>query len=112
MAQIFSSIFISYIILDQKWYQRRICAFIGWVVVFAMVFVMHIWAYFYQRAYTRQSVLPATNIDIYSSDYPAHVWLMIFYGFLNSMWQTYAYWPMGTMSNNLTKFAVFTGFYE
>ncbi|KAF8133188.1 MFS general substrate transporter [Boletus edulis] len=111
-AQIFSSIFIGYVILDQKRYRRRVRAFIGWVLVFAMVFVVHIWAYFYQRTYTRHSVSPATDIDIYSSDYPAHVSIMIFYGFLDSMWQTYAYWLMGTMSNNLTKLAVFTGFYK
>lgn len=62
------------------------------------------------RTYTRQSVKTAVLIDIYSKDYPAHVWLMIFYGFLDSMWQTYAYWLMGAMSNDLAKLAVFTGF--
>ncbi|KAF8133206.1 MFS general substrate transporter [Boletus edulis] len=111
-AQIVGSVFIGYVILDQKLYRRRVRAFIGWVLVFAMVFVVHIWAYFYQRTYTRQSVSPATNIDIYSSNYPAHVWLMIFCGFLDSMWQTYAYWLMGAMSNNLSTLAVFTGFYK
>jgi len=35
---------------------------------------------------------------------------MIFYGFLDSMWQTYAYWLMGAMSNDMAKLAVFTGF--
>lgn len=35
---------------------------------------------------------------------------MIFYGLLDSMWQTYAYWLMGAMSNDLPKLAVFTGF--
>ena len=61
------------------------------------------------RTYTRQSVSPATNIDIYSQEYPAHVWLMLFYGLLDSMWQTYAYWLMGAMSNDLAKLSVFTG---
>jgi hypothetical protein len=37
--------------------------------------------------------------------YPAHVWLMIFYGFLDSMWQTYAYWLIGAVSNNPAKLA-------
>jgi len=111
-AQIFGSLFIGYLILDQKRYRRRVRAFVGWAIVFAMVFVVHIWAYFYQRTYTRQSVSPATNIDIYSKDYPAHVWLMIFYGLFDSMWQTYAYWLMGAMSNDLAKLAVYTGFYK
>lgn len=64
------------------------------------------------RDYTRQSQAApgAHKIDIYDSDYPAHVWLMIFYGFLDSMWQTYAYWLMGAMSNDMAKLAVFTGF--
>ena len=49
-------------------------------------------------------------INILDKNYPAHVWLMIFYGFLDSMWQTYAYWLMGAMSNDPAKLAVFTGF--
>ena len=96
-----------------------------------MVFVAHTWAYFYlrrvdndvsrviafnlvflARTYTRQSVSLATDIDIYSKDYPAHVWLMIIFGLLDSMLQTYAYWLMGAMSNSLGKLAVFTGFCE
>ncbi|KAI9464319.1 MFS general substrate transporter [Boletus coccyginus] len=112
LAQIFGSLFIGYVILDQKRYRRRVRALAGWVLVFVMVFVVHTWAYFYQRTYTRQSVSPATDIDIHSKDYPAHVWLMIFYGLLDSMWQTYAYWLMGAMSNDLAKLAVFTGFYK
>ncbi|KAG9315504.1 major facilitator superfamily domain-containing protein [Chiua virens] len=111
-SQIVGSVFIGYLILDQKLYKRRTRAFIGWVLVFLMVFVVHIWAYFYQRTYTRESVSVATEIDIYDSDFPAHVWLMIFYGILDSMWQTYAYWLMGAMSNDLSKLAVFTGFYK
>lgn len=60
-----------------------------------------------RRTYTRVN---PPKMDIYDSAYPAHVWLMIFYGFLDSMWQTYAYWLMGAMSNDMAKLAVFTGF--
>jgi hypothetical protein len=49
-------------------------------------------------------------MDINDPDYPAHVWLMIFYGLLDSMWQTTAYWLMGAMSNDPAKLAVFAGF--
>jgi hypothetical protein len=64
------------------------------------------------RTYTRaeEGALGAYKIDISDKDYAAHVWLMIFYGFLDSMWQTYAYWLMGAMSNDPAKLAVFTGF--
>jgi hypothetical protein len=66
----------------------------------------------FYRTYTRETVSPATNIDIFAKSYPAHVWLMIFYGLLDSMWQTFAYWLMGAMSNDLAKLSVFTGFCE
>lgn len=108
-AQIFGSVFIGYFILDKKNLRRRTRAFLGWIIVFVMVFAVHIWAYFYQRTYTRVN---PPKMDIYDSAYPAHVWLMIFYGFLDSMWQTYAYWLMGAMSNDMAKLAVFTGFYK
>ncbi|KAF9219176.1 MFS general substrate transporter [Gyrodon lividus] len=111
-SQIFGSVLIGYFILDQNQLRRRVRAFAGWTIVFAMVFVVHIWAYFYQRTYTRETVSPATSIDIYSKSYPAHVWLMIFCGLLDSMWQTFAYWLMGAMSNDLAKLAVFAGFYK
>ncbi|KAF8840593.1 MFS general substrate transporter [Paxillus ammoniavirescens] len=111
-SQIFGSLFIGYFILDRNQVRRRVRAFVGWALVFAMVFVVHIWAYFYQRTYTRASVSLATDIDIFAKSYPAHVWLMIFYGLLDSMWQTFAYWLMGAMSNDLAKLAVFTGFYK
>jgi len=48
-SQIFGSIFLGYFILDQKSVRRRVRAFWGWIIVFFMVFVVHVWAYFYQR---------------------------------------------------------------
>ncbi|KAG1832618.1 major facilitator superfamily domain-containing protein [Suillus subalutaceus] len=113
-SQIFGSIFIGYFVLDQQKVRRRVRAFYGWALVFLMIFVVHVWAYFYQKTYTRTEELAegAYKIDIYDSNYAAHVWLMIFYGFLDSMWQTYAYWLMGAMSNDPAKLAVFTGFYK
>ena len=36
------------VLLDQSRLARRTRAFLGWIVLFIMVFVVHIWAYFYQ----------------------------------------------------------------
>ncbi|KAG1762779.1 MFS general substrate transporter [Suillus occidentalis] len=103
-AQIFGSFFIGHFVLDLKRFRRRIL-----VVVFAV----HTWAYSYQKTYTRSSEPPtAIKIDMNDPDYPAHVWLIIFYGLLDSMWQTTAYWLMGAMSNDPAKLAVFAGFYK
>jgi len=109
-AQIFGSMFLGYCILDRSQYRRRTRAFTGWAIVTAMVFAVHIWGYMYQKNYTRTN-LP-TQIDFKSSAYPAHAWLYIFCGLLDAMWQTFVYWLLGAMSNDLAKLAVFTGFYK
>jgi len=93
--------------------RRRIRAFTGWGILVALTFTVHIWAYFYQRTYTRVSIPDdAQKMDIHDPRYPAHVWLMIFYGLLDSMWQTCAMWLIGAMSNDANKLGVFSGFYH
>jgi hypothetical protein len=49
-------------------------------------------------------------MDIYDTGYPAHVWLMIFYGLLDAMWQTTSFWLIGAMSNDTNKLAIYAGF--
>jgi len=48
LSQIIGSISIGFL-LDQKWISRRVRAYSGWVILFFMIFVVHIWAFFYQR---------------------------------------------------------------
>jgi len=112
MAQIIGSISIGFL-LDQRALSRRLRAFSGWVILMVMVLVVHIWAFRYQKNYTRQS-MPNTGvkIDIYSHGYVGYILLYIFCGFLDSMWQTTAYWLMGAMSNDPAKLAHFAGFYK
>ncbi|KAG2341025.1 hypothetical protein BDR05DRAFT_977055 [Suillus weaverae] len=110
-SQVFGSVFLGYFILDLKRVRRRVRAFYGWILVFLMAFAAHVWAYFYQRTYTRAGATKdAYKIDIVDETYAAHVWVMIIHGFLDSMMQTYAYWLIGAMSNDPAKLAVFTGF--
>ena len=51
-------------------------------------------------------------MDIFSHGYTAKIWLYIFCGFLDAMWQTTAYWMMGAISNDPAKLAYMTGFYK
>ncbi|KAH7920535.1 MFS general substrate transporter [Leucogyrophana mollusca] len=112
VAQIFGSI-LTGVLLDRNRLSRRRRAFIGWLALLVMLMAVHLWAYFYQRTYTRQSILPnAQKMDIYDTGYIAHCWLMVFYGLFDAMWQTTAYWLMGAMSNDPAKLAVFVGFYK
>jgi len=51
-------------------------------------------------------------MDIYDKGYTGHLFLYIFCGLLDAMWQTTAYWMMGAMSNDPAKLAYFTGVCE
>jgi MFS family permease len=112
LAQIVGSISIGFL-LDQRRISRRLRAFSGWVILLCMVFIVHIWAYFYQKNYTRESIPPdSQKMDIFDHGYAGRIWLYIFCGLLDAMWQTTAYWIMGAMSNDPAKLAYFTGFYK
>ncbi|EGN93502.1 hypothetical protein SERLA73DRAFT_172117 [Serpula lacrymans var. lacrymans S7.3] len=112
LSQIFGSVAIG-VILDQPRVRRRVRAFAGWGILLIMVFVVHVWAYFYQRTYTRETITNHPfDMDMYDIAYPAHCWLMIFCGLLDAMWQTTAYWLMGAMSNDPARLAIFIGFYK
>ncbi|KAG9307916.1 major facilitator superfamily domain-containing protein [Chiua virens] len=101
------------LVLDTSRLRRRTRAFVGWTVLLVMVFIVHVWAYQYQKTYTRESIPPdAQKMDIYDASYPAHVWLMILYGLLDAMWQTTAFWLIGAMSNDTNKLAIYAGFYH
>ncbi|KAG8908079.1 hypothetical protein FRB99_000523 [Tulasnella sp. 403] len=102
------------LLLDLNYLPRRTRGFLGWGILFVMVFGVHGWAYHYQKGYTRQSVASPDfhKIDFNDKGYAAYIWLYIFFAFLDSMWQTAAYWMMGAMSNDPAKLAIFTGFYK
>ncbi|KAJ6472645.1 MFS general substrate transporter [Mycena vulgaris] len=103
------------VVLDKKNVRRRVRAFTGWGIVFVMVFVVHIWGYEYQKTYTRTSLSlidPVDRIDFSDKEYVGKVFLYIFFGTLDAMWQTTVYWMMGAMSNDPSKLAYFTGFYK
>ncbi|KAF9526416.1 major facilitator superfamily domain-containing protein [Crepidotus variabilis] len=112
VAQIIGSIFIGFI-LDTKKIGRRARAFTGWGILFFAVFALHIWAYFYQKDYSRQSMPEdATKIGIHDKGYVAKIWLYFLFGVLDAVWQITVYWIMGAMSNDPAKLAHFTGLYK
>ena len=48
LSQIIGSVSIG-LLLDRRAISRRIRAFSGWAVLLAMVFIVHIWGFFYQK---------------------------------------------------------------
>ncbi|KAI0344178.1 MFS general substrate transporter [Trametopsis cervina] len=113
LSQIVGSVSIGFL-LDQQGLSRRLRAFSGWCVLVFMVFVVHTWAFFYQKEYTRELIKSPdyVKLDIFDGPYVGRIFLYICCGLLDSMWQTTAYWLMGAMSNNPAKLAHFTGFYK
>ncbi|KAI5891680.1 MFS general substrate transporter [Schizophyllum commune H4-8] len=109
IAQVIGSVAIG-LLLDQPRLSRRVRAFAGWAVLFVMVFFVHIWAYFYQKRYTRDD--GHALVDIYDSGYAGYILCYVFMGILDAMWQTTSYWLMGAMSNDAAKLAHFAGFYK
>ena len=63
------------------------------------------------RGYTREIASPsAVKFDIYDTAYVGRIFLYVFCGLLDSMWQTTVYWLMGSMSNDPATLAHFVGF--
>ncbi|KAF8202831.1 MFS general substrate transporter [Pholiota molesta] len=112
LAQIVGSLSIGFL-LDQRFISRRVRAFSAWGILLVMVFVVHTWAFFYQKQYTRASLPPdAPKFDIFEHGYTGRILVYIFCGLLDAMWQTTAYWIIGAMSNDPAKLAYFAGFYK
>ncbi|KAF7313553.1 hypothetical protein HMN09_00511400 [Mycena chlorophos] len=113
-AQVVGSLIMA-LVLDRKSLSRRTRAFIGWFIVLVMVFVVHGWALHYVREYDRNSPIvldQSLRIDFSDKQYIGRVFLYIFFGLLDAMWQTTVYWMMGAMSNDPNKLAYFIGYYK
>ncbi|PUU72583.1 major facilitator superfamily domain-containing protein [Tuber borchii] len=86
LAQIFGALIFGFF-LDNQRIGRRKRAIYGWVILFVAI----------------NSICPTNNLT--GKDF---TWYLILY----MMWQTYAYWMMGALSNEPRKLAYFAGFYK
>ncbi|KAH8922998.1 MFS general substrate transporter [Atractiella rhizophila] len=101
--------------LDNPRLSRRNRAFAGFAFLFAIIMITYGWGYLYQKDYTRASVSEAAGyipIDWSDSAYAGRVLLHILYGMTDAFWQTYAYWVIGTVSNDVRRLAHLAGFYK
>lgn len=112
-AQIFGALGWGYI-LDWKFTSRRIRARVYHLILF--VITMALWGgglKVEQRA-TREEFLAGTIPlwDWTDRGYIGPMFLYIFYGMYDAIYQTYCYWLMGTLSNSSRKLAIYAGFYK
>jgi len=109
MSQIFGSLLFGRY-LDWSRFSRRTRAISGWVILFILINVIWGGGLAFELKTCRDC--PSPKQDVFDPGYVGNLFLYIFYGFLDSMWQTYAYWLMGALSNQPRKLAYFAGFYK
>ena len=111
LAQMIGSLFIG-TILDLSYFRRSLRAKIGWAIVF--VLGMAIWGggLKFQQGYTRELAKDMTTIDFKDGAYIGPMFLYIFYGMYDAIYQSYILWTLGALSNNPQTVALYAGFYK
>lgn len=103
-------------LLDWTYFRRTVRAKAAWVALFGLTFAIWGGGYAFQSqpGYTRENFLNGTldTMDWTSTGYVGPMFLYIFYGMYDAIWQTCVYWFMGAITNNGRKLANFVGFYK
>lgn len=109
-AQMVGAIIIG-LLLDSK-YKRSTRARLGWAVVFLLG--IGIWAggLKFQLGYTRESAPSLELLDFKDGAYIGPMFLYIFYGIYDAIFQSFILWVLGTLSNNPKKTALYASFYK
>lgn len=103
--------------LDSPRFGRRQRALLGLGLVTTIMTTAWILGYVLQRNYERGE-LPSdpkytqNTIDYTHSSYGFPLVVFILYGFSDAMVQCYAYWLMGSLTNDLSVASRYTGFYK
>ncbi|OAV96635.1 hypothetical protein PTTG_06050 [Puccinia triticina 1-1 BBBD Race 1] len=110
LSQIFGSGLFGLLLDYERAFKRQQRAGLGWAILTAVIFLVWGFGWDVQKDYERGSL--ATKMDWNDSGYLGRVWLYIFYGVTDSMWQTYAYWIMGMLADDPRDLAPLVGFYK
>ncbi|KAG6005994.1 hypothetical protein E4U21_007487 [Claviceps maximensis] len=116
LAQIIAA-WITGVMVDIQGVRRSLRAKVTWVVLVVFTFALWGGGYAYQKDYTRETVDEKLNPDYTPTDWtsPGYVgpmFLYIFYGFYDAVWQACIYWYMGALSNSGRRLANYVGFYK
>ncbi|KAI0010108.1 MFS general substrate transporter [Xylariaceae sp. FL0662B] len=116
LAQIFGAVIYGYA-LDYPKLRRSVRAKVAWFSLFALTFIIWGGGYVFQRKQvTREVTLDKSydsqRLDWHDSAFIGPMFLYMFYGFYDAIWQTCVYWYMGALSNSGRKTANLAGFYK
>ncbi|CAO3593347.1 unnamed protein product [Absidia cylindrospora] len=94
---------------------RRQRAIIGNTIVLVVCVALWIGAIFVQKNFTYESakaLATEDKTDVYTPGYAGMVVEYAFFGFMDSIYQGFIYWLMGTMTNDTERAARYGGFYK
>lgn len=111
LAQMFGAVIFGFL-LDLKYFRRSVRAKIAFVVLFLVG--MAIWGggLKFQLEFTRESVLEEATIDYKDGKYIGPMFLYIFYGIFDAIYQNFVLWTLGALSNSPKKTSLYAGFYK
>ncbi|KAG0083519.1 hypothetical protein BGZ93_009649 [Podila epicladia] len=98
-------------ILDYQGVNRKTRALWGLMIVTACFVATWIGGIFFQKGYTINDPKPGHDYTEGAS-YVGPLFLYMFYGLNDAAWQTYCYWLMGALSNDVTVLSRYAGFYK
>uniref|UniRef100_A0A1D1YEQ1 UNC93-like protein 2 n=1 Tax=Anthurium amnicola TaxID=1678845 RepID=A0A1D1YEQ1_9ARAE len=97
-------------ILDTPLLGRKSRGIIGLFILFLTVMATWAGGLVFQLTFTRND--EKKDFDIFDSGYAGKLILYILYGMNDAMYQCYAYWIMGSLTNDANLLARYTGFYK
>lgn len=108
----FAMAVISGLLLDFKRLGgRRQRAFIGWGFLFLLINAVFIGGVFPARR-SQRGHPPSHLLDVEDSQAAGYIALYTFYGAVDGAWQTFAWWIMGTLSNDPLVLSIYSAFYK
>ncbi|KAI5953194.1 hypothetical protein KGF54_002565 [Candida jiufengensis] len=114
-AQMIGAIILGYI-MDLKYLKRSTRGRIGWIILFVTGLAIWGGGLKFQLGFTREEVEATPPIiepmDYTQGKYIGPMFLYIFYGAYDALFQTFTLWCIGALSNNPKKVALYAGFYK
>lgn len=100
------------LVMDSPRFTRPTRAKIGWSALFVISLVVWGGGLKFQLGVTRENVTDLDLIDFHDGAYIGPMFLYMFYGVFDAVFQSFIFWILGTFSNNPKKVALYASFYK
>ncbi|KAG7191973.1 uncharacterized protein KQ657_002580 [Scheffersomyces spartinae] len=111
LSQMLGAIFVGNL-LDWQRFGRAKRAKAGVVVLSILTAVIWGGGLKFEDGYTRENIDQFVSIDYTHSNYVGPMFLYMFYGVYDAVFQNYILWIIGALSNDSKKNAIYSGFYK